>query len=278
MEINLSETIIVSKRKSLKNKTYQTGVALSGGGIKGLCHAGALKALNEYGIKPDIISGVSAGAIVGALYADGYTPDEIGEIFYDVTFSRFAKIQFPVDGLFQMDLFKTFLHEKIRAETFEELSIPLRIVATDLDHGKTKVFEKGNLIDPIIASSSLPILFKPIVIHGINYVDGGVLKNFPVGTIYPDCQYIIGINASPFVAKEYNKSLRGIIGRTYHFMSKANILQDKALCDILIEPENMASYETFDVEKSREIFKLGYESTKEILSHSNLETFKTIDN
>ncbi|MDR1181817.1 MAG: patatin-like phospholipase family protein [Bacteroidales bacterium] len=260
---------MISNQRNPKNKTYKTGIALSGGGIKGLCHAGALKALDEYGIKPDIISGVSAGAIIGALYADGYTPDEIGEIFYDITFSKFAKIQFPVDGLFQIDLFKEFLQEKIKARTFEELSIPLRIVATDLDRGRTKVFEKGTLIDPIMASSSLPILFKPIVINGVHYVDGGVLKNFPVGTIYPDCQLIIGINASPFVAKEYSKSLRGIIGRTYHFMSKANILQDKALCDILIEPENMASYETFDIEKSREIFKLGYESTKEILYHSN---------
>jgi NTE family protein len=265
------------KRKSSKNKTYQTGVALSGGGIKGLCHAGALKALEEYGIKPNIISGVSAGAIVGALYADGYTPDEIGEIFYDISFSQFAKIQFPTDGLFQIDLFKEFLQQKIRAKTFEQLSIPLRIVATDLDHGESTVFEKGELVDPIIASSSLPVLFKPTVIDGINYVDGGVLKNFPVGTIYPDCQYIIGINASPFVAKNYNKNLRGIIARTYFFMSKANILQDKALCDLLIEPDNIASYDTFDIDKSREIFTLGYESTKAILSQSDLSLIARIE-
>jgi NTE family protein len=261
------------KHKLSKNKPYKTGLALSGGGIKGLSHAGALKALEEYGIKPDIISGVSAGAIVGTLYSDGYTPDEIGEIFYDVTFSQFARIQFPIDGLFQMELFKKFLQEKLRAKTFEELSIPMRIVATDLDHGESTVFDKGNLIDPIIASSSLPILFKPVVIDGVNYVDGGVLKNFPVGTIYHDCQYIIGINASPFVTKDYNKNLRGIIGRTYHFMSKANILQDTALCDVLIEPENITTYEIFDVEKSREIFTLGYKSTKKILTHYDLSPF-----
>jgi NTE family protein len=264
---------MVLKHKVSKHKIYKTGFALSGGGIRGLCHAGALKALEEYGIKPDIISGVSAGAIVGALYSDGYSPDEIGEIFHDVSFSQFAKIQFPIDGLFQMELFKEFLQGKLKAKTFQELSIPLRVVATDLDHGKSTVFEKGDLLDPIIASSSLPILFKPTVIDGVNYVDGGVLKNFPVGTIYHDCMYIIGINASPFVAKDYNKNLRGIIGRTYHFMSKANILQDKALCDILIEPRNMASYDTFDVEKSREIFTLGYNSTKEILSLSDLSVF-----
>ena len=67
--------------KIFRSKPYRTGIALSGGGIKGLCHAGVLKALEEVGIKPDIISGVSAGAIVGALYADGYTPDEIATLF-----------------------------------------------------------------------------------------------------------------------------------------------------------------------------------------------------
>ena len=237
-----------------------------------MCHAGALKSLEEYGIKPDIISGVSAGAIVGALYADGYSPDEIGGIFSNITFSQFAKIQFPRDGFFNIDLFRQFLKEKLRADTFEKLSIKLRVVATNFDRGKSTVFEKGDLIDPIIASCSLPILFKPVVINGTNYVDGGVLKNFPVGTIYGDCQYIIGINASPFIAKEYSKKITNIIGRTYFFMSKANILQDKALCDILIEPENMASYETFDVEKSDEIFHLGYESTKEILSGLDLSS------
>ena len=259
--------------KNRARAKYKIGIALSGGGIKGLCHAGALKALEEYGIKPDIISGVSAGAIVGALYCDGYSSDEINAIFANVTFSQFAKIQFPRNGFFQIDEFKKFLGEKLRAKKFEDLNIPLRIVATDFDNGKTTVFEKGNLLDPIIASCSLPILFKPVKINGIHYVDGGVLKNFPVGTIYQDCQFVIGINASPFIPKEYNGNLRGTVARTYFFMSKANILQDKVLCDVLIEPENMASYETFDVEKSNEIFQLGYESAKEILSDLDLSIF-----
>ena len=256
--------------KDRSKAKYKIGIALSGGGIKGLCHAGALKALDEYGIKPDIISGVSAGAVVGALYADGYSPNEINDIFSNITFSQFAKIQFPRDGFFHIDIFEKFLEEKLRAKTFEELNVHLRVVATDFDHGKTTVFEKGNLLEPIIASCSMPILFKPVKINGIHYVDGGVLKNFPVGTIYHDCQYVVGVNASPFVTKEYNRNLRGTVARTYFFMSKANILQDKAMCDVLIEPQNMASYETFDVEKSNEIFQLGYQSTKEILSNMDL--------
>ena len=78
-----------------KKKPYKIGIALSGGGIKGLCHAGVLKALEEHAIKPDIISGVSAGSVVGALYADGYSPDEIAALFEDISFRQMTKLRIP---------------------------------------------------------------------------------------------------------------------------------------------------------------------------------------
>lgn len=248
-----------------KNKPYKIGIALSGGGIKGLCHAGVLKALEEQGIKPDIISGVSAGAVVGALYADGYSPDEIAKLFEDISFRRMTKLRIPDGGLFRIDAFENFIFKNMRAKTFEELNIPLRIVATNLDKGQSVVFSKGNLIDPIVASCSVPVLFTPKKINGIHYVDGGVLKNFPVSTIRDDCDKVIGINASPLVADEYKLSLMNVASRTYHFMFKANILHDKELCDLLIEPVDMGNYDTFEVDKGREIFELGYQSTKQLL-------------
>mgnify|MGYP003609598220 FL=1 len=248
-----------------KNKPYKIGIALSGGGIKGLCHAGVLKALEEQGIKPDIISGVSAGAVVGALYADGYSPDEIAKLFEDISFRQMTKFRIPDGGLFRIDAFENFIFKNMRAKTFEELKIPLRIVATNLDQGQSVVFNKGNLIDPIVASCSVPVLFTPKKINGIYYVDGGVLKNFPVSTIRDDCDKVIGINASPLVADEYKLSLMNVASRTYHFMFKANILHDKELCDLLIEPVDMGNYDTFEVDKGREIFELGYQSTKQLL-------------
>ena len=246
-------------------KTYKIGVALSGGGIKGLCHAGVLKALEEYGVKPDIISGVSAGALVGALYADNYTPDEIAILFEEISLRNMTKIRIPEGGFFKTDIFQDFLTHKLRAKTFEELSIPLRVVATNLDKGQSVVFSTGNLIDPIVASCCMPVLFSPKKIDGVNYVDGGVLKNFPVSTIRSECEKVIGINASPLVADEYKLSILNVASRSYHFMFKANILHDKELCDFLIEPVDMGNYDTFDVDKGREIFELGYLSTKKIL-------------
>jgi NTE family protein len=246
-------------------KPYKTGIALSGGGIKGLCHAGVLKALEEHGIKPDIISGVSAGAVVGVLYADGYSPDEIARLFEDISFRRMTKIQIPDGGFFRIDAFQKFLAKNLRAKTFEDLKIPLRIVATDLDKGRSVTFSSGKLLEPVIASCSVPVLFSPKIIDNTRYVDGGVFKNFPVTTIRQECEKIIGINASPMVADEYKPTILNVAARSYHFMFKANILHDKELCDLLIEPIDMGNYETFDVDKGREIFELGYRTTKQLL-------------
>ena len=253
-------------------KPYRTGIAMSGGGIKGMCHAGVLKALEEVGIKPDIISGVSSGAIVGALYADGYSPDEIAEIFEHIEFRKMTKLQVPAGGLFKNDRFEKYLGSRLRAKTFEELKIPLRIVATNLDRGQSVVFSSGKLLPAIMASSSVPVLFSPRVIDGEHYVDGGVFKNFPVSIIRNDCEKVIGINASPLVADEYKMSVLNVAMRTYHFMFKANILADKELCYFLIEPVDMGNYETFETEKSREIYELGYETTRKMIRERLEET------
>ena len=249
----------------LNQKPYKIGIALSGGGIKGLCHAGVLKALEERGIKPDIISGVSSGAVVGALYADGYTPDEIAKLFEDITLRNMTKVHVPDGGFFRMDMFQAFLSQKLRSKTFEDLAIPLRIVATDLDKGRSVVFASGNLIDSIVASCCLPVLFCPKIIDGVHYVDGGVLKNFPVSTIRNDCEKVIGVNASVKVADEYKLSIINVASRSYDLMFKANTLHDKELCDLLIEPLDVGHFATFDTEKGREIFDLGYKSTKKLL-------------
>lgn len=249
----------------LNKRPYKIGIALSGGGIKGLCHAGVLKALEESGIKPDVLSGVSAGAVVGALYADGYTPDEIAKLFEDISFRQMTKIQIPDGGFFKIDAFQKFLSKRLRAKTFEELKIPLRVVATNLDKGCSVTFATGRLIEPVVASCSIPVLFIPKIIDNARYVDGGVLKNFPVSVIRDECDKVIGINASPMVADDYKVNVLNVASRTFHFMFKANILHDKELCDLLIEPVDMGSYETFDVEKGREIFELGYRTTKQLL-------------
>ena len=245
---------------------YELGLALSGGGARGFAHLGALKALDEFQLKPNIIAGTSAGAIAGVLYADGYTPEEIMELFIGLDLSQFAEIQIPKAGIFNMVKFKKFLTKHLRAKTFEELSIPLHVVTTDLDDGISAVFKQGQLIDPIIASCSIPIIFNPVLIDGIHYVDGGLFHNFPVSTIRDMCQKVIGVNVDPMVQKKYSQTIIHIAERSFHYMFGANSIPDKALCDILIETEGVGSFKIFDLAHIHNIFNMGYKAAIQTLS------------
>lgn len=249
---------------------YNIGLALSGGGIRGISHAGALLALEEYNLKPDIISGVSAGSIVGALYADGYEPLQIAKMFEHIRFREMTRLDVPDGGFFSIAAFGRFLGKRLRAKTFEELHIPLRVVATHFNEGTPVTFESGPLLKPIIASCSIPILFVPQKIDGQPYVDGGLLKNFPVSTIRNECHKVIGVNAGPLVTQNYKANIMDVAFRTYHFMFRANTLPDRALCDVLIEPENLYDFDLFQTDKIPEIFDLGYQTAVAALKKADL--------
>ncbi|MDR0413651.1 MAG: patatin-like phospholipase family protein [Dysgonamonadaceae bacterium] len=247
-------------------KKYKLGLALSGGGARGFAHPGALKAIEDSGRKPEIIAGTSAGALAGVLYADGYSPEEIMELFVNKDFKEFVELQIPKAAIFGNSGFRKFLKKCLRAKTFEDLSIPLKVVTTDLDDGKSVTFDKGPLVEPVIASCSIPIIFNPVVIDGINYVDGGLFKNFPVSEIRSECEKVIGVNVSPLVPKKYSKTIMHIAERSYHYMSRNNTLLDRRLCDVLIEMEDLTYYKTFDLVSAEKIFKIGYNYAQKALN------------
>lgn len=240
---------------------YKLGVALSGGGAKGFAHLGVLQALNETDLYPEVISGTSAGAFAGVLYADGYTPEEILSFFKKKVFREFAEFTIPHGGFFKSDRFRSFLKKHLRARTFEELRIPLHAVATDIEHGESKVFSSGPLIPAVIASCSVPIIFRPVEINGHYYVDGGLFKNFPVSTIRRECEKIIGVNVSPITKSDFRSSIKYIAERSFHYMSGSNTLLDRNLCDYLIESTSLSKYSMFDLDHVEEIYQAGYDLT-----------------
>lgn len=270
-----NESLFPENIKNLKSgRKYPIGLTLSGGGIKSLCHVGVLKALEEEGFKPDIISGVSAGAVVAALYADGYTPDSILSLIQNVKYTEFFRLEVPHGGLFTLTGFKEYLDTLLHATTFEELKIPIRVVATDLDGGRSVVFEKGPLLDALVATCSVPILFNPYMINGVNYVDGGVLKNLPASVIRSDCNYLIGVSVGPLDTQPYEKSITNIALRSYKFLFRSNSKYDKELCNMLIEPASIAQYNGGDVMQEKEIFQLGYSETKRMLQDVRMKKVK----
>lgn len=150
--------------KSTSNKPYRLGIALSGGGARGFAHIGALKAIEEVGLKPDVIAGVSAGAIAGVLYASGMALDDILPLFTDAKFSDFTKLAISDGGggLFKLTGLKKFMLKQTGVENIEDLKIPTYIGVTDFDNGVATEFHEGPLGDRVIASCSIPIVFKPV--------------------------------------------------------------------------------------------------------------------
>lgn len=244
---------------------YRLGIALSGGGAKGFAHLGALKALNDRGLYPEVISGTSAGAFAGVFYADGYAPDEIIHFFKNKAFREFVGFSIPHGGFFKSDGLHSFLKKHLRAKTFEDLKLPLYVTATDIEFGESKTFSSGALIPTIIASCSVPIIFRPVEIKGHYYVDGGLFKNFPVSTIRKECMKIIGVNVSPLTKSEYKSSIKYVAERSFHYMSGSNTLLDINLCDYLIESSDLFGYSMFDLDHVEEIYLTGYDLTKKFL-------------
>lgn len=242
------------------HKTYRLGLALSGGGAKGFAHLGVFKLLEECGLKPDIIVGTSVGALMGTLFADGYSADELKELFTGREFSEFAQLQLPKSGLFDSKRFRYFLKRHLRAKTFEELKIPMIVVATDLDNGESHEFDSGPIVEAVTASCSIPIIFSPVVINGVHYVDGGLFHNFPVSIIRDRCERVIGVNVSPLVPQKYKQTIFHIAERSYHYMFRANTLEDREMCDMLIEAEEFGMYKTFDLENVEQIARIGYDA------------------
>jgi NTE family protein len=263
-------------QESLRHKSgkkYGLGLALSGGGVKGFFHLGVLKAMEEEGVKPDVISGVSAGAVIAALYADGYSPDSILSMFKNIKFTDYLSLDISDGGLLTLNQFKGYLDTVLHAKTFEELKIPLRVVVTDLDRGQSVVFDKGPLADVLVASCSVPILFSPYTINGVDYVDGGLLHNLPAFALRPDCKYLIGVSLGPLNADPYEKSIASVAMRSYRFIFRSNANYDKGLCDMLIESAAISKFDGGDMNKIQEIFDLGYQSTKKILEENKKQPF-----
>ncbi len=254
----------------MTEKKYKTGLVLSGGGARGFAHLGLIQALNDAGIFPDIISGTSAGALVGVLYADGYSPKEILSLMNHGSRLDFMRPAMPREGLLQISGIQKILKTHLRAKTFEELKIPVFVTATDINNGKPVYFSEGEILDPVIASASIPVLFQPVKINDISYVDGGVLDNLPVHPIENDCRVLIGSFVNPVGYVEKISGLINIAERTFMLSMSKEIIEKAKKFDLFVAPPELGNYKILDPEKAGELYEIGYKAAKEKLQEFDI--------
>lgn len=249
-------------------KPYRLGIALSGGGARGFAHAGALKALEEAGIKPDVVAGVSAGAVVAVMHGAGISPEQMVRLFsnHKAHFSDFTRLCLGSPGLFSPSRFRRYIMDAVAPVTdFEHLSIDTYIGVTNLTTGRPCEFHSGPLADVMMASCSIPIIFKPVKIGADLYVDGGDLHNMPSWIIAGKCDRLIGVNVSPVRELRRRPNLADVALRSYQLMSKSSVPEDMSLCDIKVEVEGLEPYSTFGLKAIDAIYKKGYMAMKRAL-------------
>ena len=248
------------------------GLVLSGGGVRAVAHIGVIKALEEHGFYPTHIAGTSAGAIVGALYAHGYSYEEMILFFKKVPILDFKKYALNKPGFLDSEKYYSIFNKYFPVDDFSSLKKHLVITATDILEGKLRTFNNGELINPIIASATFPGVFAPIKIDGSFYIDGGVLNNFPVEFVKDSCETIIGVHVNPIKTVKINelRHFHNILERAFKLKSTKDDLSKFSDCDLTIYPEELSKFGTFDKKYLEEIFEIGYNSAKTELENSPL--------
>jgi NTE family protein len=272
-------------RNKVSSNSPTIGIAFGAGGARGIAHVLMIEALDELGVKPSIISGSSIGAVVGAFYAAGFSAKEMREILNqlinpksDSVFDFLLKSdivkmftmfdpQFIRSGFIKGEKFQNYMKVHLQVSKFEELKIPLKIVATDYWKKEAVIFEKGDLIAPIKASYSLPGLFTPVNINNSILIDGGAVNPLPFDLIMDKCEITVAIDVTAFKAQSESEipPTFDSVFTTYQTMQNSIIKERLKFLkpDIYIRPE-IYDVRVFDFVKADTIFKQAQPAKEEL--------------
>ncbi|MCX2743968.1 patatin-like phospholipase family protein [Mangrovivirga sp. M17] len=245
---------------------------LSGGGVKGIAHLGALKALQENGVKFESFSGTSFGALVACAVNFGLDYQD----FLDRTksFSLFDPkgIAWSKRGVLNHKKVMNVLKDTFGNTKLEDLNNETWICYTDFDEGRPVYVNKGPLVEALSATMSIPGMFLPVKINGKNCYDGGLTDNLPVTPLINSGKKpIVGLNCNPRKSTGEKTNIRDILERTFLLVVNGNVTPQTEKCDIYLELEPMANVRAIDFKSVDKAFNEGYQFTKD-----NIDKFETI--
>ncbi len=264
---NNSQSIIDNSKLGTRNPELETrnqkiSLALSGGGARGIAHLGVLAALDELAVPVGALAGASSGAIAGAFYAAGFAPRDILRLLQATSIPRLTRPVFGRNGLLGLEAVGQLLARHLGAAVrFEDLRLPLTLVATDLEAGESVYFSSGLVLPPLLASSAVPIIYRPVEYQGRRLVDGGLLNNLPVEPLLGRGAPVVGVHCNPINREARLPSLRRVVERTLQIALSGNTATRKTQCALLLEPPQLREYRPLDFRKAAELFEIGYRYT-----------------
>jgi NTE family protein len=238
------------------------GLALGGGAVLGAAHIGVIKALEEYEIKIDFISGTSIGSVVAALYAFGKTWEEIKEIALNLEWLDISEISPSRYGLLTNKKIEDVIINNIGDVLFEDSPIPLAAVATDITFGRKVFMNKGRVADAVMASTCLPGIFAPVQRGEQFLIDGGVVENVPVLSLKKlGAAFTIGVDLISKQAFEKPDNIFEVLINTVNItLVNVTKLQTEN-ADLLISPE-LSDFNVYDTDQVAKLVERGYEEGK----------------
>lgn len=242
------------------------GIALGGGFARGIAHIGVLKVLEQENIPIAMIAGTSVGALIGAAYCSGLTIAELEDLAHTVRFTSFARWTLSRYGFASNDRMVSFLARTLKAQTFEELRIPLGVTATDFNTGEGVVFTTDSIVDPVRASCAYPGMFLPVEISGRWLVDG--MLSHPVPTI-PLRQMGAGRVLAVQLKGQWSKTtaprhLFDVIGQSFAIAQDMMSPVWRSAADLVIEPD-VAGFDYDDFKRADELMHVGEEAMRRAL-------------
>lgn len=242
---------------------HHIGIVLSGGGSRGIAHIGVLQALAEHGIVPEVVSGTSAGAIVGALYAAGHSWETMLDFFLKKSPFRLSKVAFPARGVLDTEKMVPDFLELFPKDSFEALGKRLFVTATDLVSARREIFASGPLVRAVLASCSVPMVFTPTHVGKRLFADGGIVDNFPVEPLLGLCDVVLGVHVSPLTSidQSHLRSPLSVTQRAYEIAMYYGSMRKFHQCDLVICPAGLEQFGLNDVKRRLEIHELGRRET-----------------
>jgi len=214
------------------------GLALGGGFARGVAHVGVLRVLVENSIPIDALTGASAGSIAAAAFASGCSIEELADAARKLRWNRYARWRFSRLGFATNERMESLLLDLLHCRTFEQLKIPLAVVAADVMTGDAVIFRDGDLILPVRASCSFPGLFAPIEYRGRILVDGAMVGSGPVAPLRDmDVDVIVGVYVTSTGTASRPTTLFQVVGESFQALQKLTQSTWKSQCDLVIEPQ-----------------------------------------
>ncbi len=243
----------------------RVGLALGGGFARGLAHIGVLKVLSENQIPIDALAGTSIGSVVAAAFASGCSPEEMAEEARKTRWKSFARWTVARMGLATTGRMEEMLRRVLHCSKFEELAIPLVVVAADISTGEAVSFRQGDLFPPLRASCSLPGLFTPVAYQGRLLVDGAIVGSVPVVPLR-DCgvDKIIAVHLKADSSLHTPTNLFQVMGQAFQIAQARNMPTWREYCDVVIEPE-VSDFNWDDFSQADELILAGERAAREAL-------------